>query len=116
MNELYFLLTFIILSFIFAAASVVAGFITGYKSEETEENAYECGMKTFGNAKIQFNVKFLNFAVMFLIFDVETLFLFPYAVAINEFDLYVLLEIITFVLIFLFGLYFAVKKNILRWK
>ncbi len=116
MNELYFLLVFLFLSTLFAVASVVAAFIVGYKSDEVENSSYECGMKTFGSAKLKFNVRFLNFAVMFLIFDIETIFLFPFAVASGEFDLYALLEIILFVLIFLFALFFAIKKNILRWQ
>ena len=116
MNELFFLLMFLILSTAFAVASVIAGFVFGYKSDEVDNSAYECGMKTFGNAKIQFDVKFLNFAVMFLIFDVETVFLFPFAVAIGEFDIYILLEVALFVIIFLYSLFFAIKKNILRWQ
>lgn len=116
MNKLYFLLVFLILATAFAVASVVAGFVFGYKSDETDNSSYECGMKTFGSAKIQFNVKFLNFAVMFLIFDVETVFLFPFAVAVGEFELYVLIEIILFVFIFLYTLFFAIKKKILRWQ
>ena len=116
MNELFFLLMFLILSTAFAVASVVAGFVFGYKSDETEISAYECGMNTFGNAKIQFDIKFLNFAILFLIFDVEVIFLFPFAVAMNELDVFVLLEIILFVLIFLFTLIYAIKKNILRWQ
>ena len=116
MNELYFLLIFILLSTAFAVASVVAGFVFGYKSDETENSSYECGMKTFGSAKIQFNVRFLNFAVMFLIFDVESIFLFPFAVSVGEFQIYVLVEVVLFVLIFLYALFFAIKKKILRWQ
>ena len=107
---------FIILSTAFAVASVLAGFFVGYKSNEVEDLPYECGMKTFGNAKIQFDVKFLNFAIMFLIFDVETIFLFPFAVALGELEIYVLFEAVIFTLIFLYSLFFAVKKNILRWQ
>lgn len=107
---------FLILSTAFAVASVLAGFFVGYKSEEVDDLPYECGMKLLSSSKIQFDVKFLNFAVMFLIFDVETIFLFPFAVALGEFELYVLFEVILFVIIFLYSLFFAVKKNILRWQ
>ena len=116
MNELFFLLVFIILSTLFAIASVVAGFVFGYKSDEVDNSTYECGMKILTEEKSQFNVKFLNFAIMFLIFDVETIFLFPFAVTMNEFEIYVLIEVILFVLIFLYTLFYAIKKNILRWQ
>lgn len=116
MNELFFLLMFLILATAFAVVSVIAGFIFGYKSDETDDSVYECGMKIFGSARIQFDVRYLNFAFVFLIFDIETVFLFPFAVSMGEFDKYVLLEIILFVIIFLYSLFFAVKKNILRWQ
>ena len=56
------------------------------------------------------------FAIMFLIFDVQCVFLFPFAVAMSEFDLYVLIEAAIFTLIMLFSLFYAIKKNILRWQ
>lgn len=116
MNDLFFLLTFLILSVAFATASVIAGFVCGYKSEDVDNSPYECGMKLFGNAKIRFDVKFLNFAILFLIFDVETIFLFPFALSIGEMSVYVLIEGIIFVLILLFALVYSIKKNILRWQ
>ncbi|MBR2525625.1 NADH-quinone oxidoreductase subunit A [bacterium] len=116
MNELFFLLMFLILATAFAVASVVAGFVCGYKSDEVDDSTYECGMKIFGSGRIQFDVKFLNFAFIFLIFDVETIFLFPFAVSMGEFDLYVLFEVILFVIVFLYSLIFAIKKKILRWQ
>ena len=116
MSDLFFLLMFLILATAFAVASVIAGFVCGYKSDEVEDSTYECGMKIFGSGRVQFDVKFLNFAFMFLIFDVETIFLFPFAVAMGEFDKYILFEVLLFVIIFLYSLFFAIKKNILRWQ
>lgn len=116
MSELFFLLTFIILATGFAIASIVAGFILSYKSEDVEQTPYECGMKLFGGARIQFNIKFLNFAIMFLIFDVEAILLFPFAINFLSLKLYVLIEVIVFLALMLFTLYYAFKKNILRWQ
>ena len=116
MNELFFLLTFLFLSTIFAISSIAAGFVLGYKSADTDNSAYECGMKLFGDAKIQFNVKFLNFAILFLIFDVLIFFLFPFAVALGEFELYSLIVMVIFVLMILTALILAIRKNILRWQ
>lgn len=116
MNELFFLLIFIILATAFAIASIVASLIVGYKSDDIDNSPYECGMKLFGNAKIQFNVQFLNYAILFLIFDVVTVFLFPFAVNLLNFKLYVILEMVVFLLLVLFTLFYAIKKNILRWQ
>ncbi|MBQ3310840.1 NADH-quinone oxidoreductase subunit A [bacterium] len=116
MNNLFFLLVFIVLSAIFAIASIISALFVGYHSDDVDDSIYECGMKLFNDAKIQFDVKFLKFALMFLIFDVETIFLFPFAVSVNEVNLYVLIEIIIFVLMLLFTLFYAIRKNILRWQ
>ena len=116
MSELFFLLTFLILATAFAVASIVAGFVLSYKSEDIDQTPYECGMKIFGGAKIQFNIKFLNFAIMFLIFDVEAILLFPFAVNFLSLKLYALVEVIIFLLLLLFTLYYAFLKKILRWQ
>lgn len=115
MNDLFFLLTFLVLSVLFAVASVAAGFVFGYYSDNTDNSTYECGMKLFGDAKVKFDIKFLNYAIIFLIFDASVFFLFPYAIAFGEMKLFVLIEIIVFLLLFLFILLFAAKKNLLRW-
>lgn len=70
-------------------------------------------MKLFSDAKLQFDVKYFNFAILFLLFDVETIFLFPFAVTLNKLDGFVLIEIFIFVLILLFALFYAIKKNLL---
>lgn len=95
-------------------ASLVAGYVCSYKNDTVEKSKiYECGMKLFSDAKLQFDVKYFNFAILFLIFDVETIFLFPFAVTLNKVDGFVLIEIFIFVLILLFALFYAIKKNLL---
>lgn len=116
MSELFFLLMFIVLATAFAIASVIAAYVLSYRSDDVELAPYECGMKLFGGAKIQFNIKFLNFAIMFLIFDVEAILLFPFAINFLSLRLYVLIEVILFLILMLFTLYYAFVKNILRWQ
>lgn len=70
-------------------------------------------MKLFSDAKLQFDLKYFNFAILFLLFDVETIFLFPFAVSLNKLDAFVLIEIFIFVAILLFALFYAIKKNLL---
>lgn len=114
MAELIYLIIFSILSLLFAMASLVAGYVCSYKNDTVEKSKiYECGMKLFSDAKLQFDVKYFNFAILFLIFDVETIFLFPFAVTLNKVDGFVLIEIFIFVLILLFALFYAIKKNLL---
>ncbi len=116
MNNLFFLLVFIVLAFMFAVASVVAAFVVGYHSDYTDNSTYECGMKLFGDAPVKFDCKFLNYAVLFLIFDVASILLFPLAINFIQFKSYVLIEGLVFLLLLMFTLYYSVKKNLLRWQ
>ena len=117
LKELVFLLVFIVLSSAFALAAVIASFICSPKAQSKEKSAtYECGMKLFSDAKIQFDVKFFNYAILFLIFDVETIFLFPFAVTFNQLQLFAVVEVFIFLALLLFALVFSIKKDILRWQ
>lgn len=116
MKELLFLLVFIILSTAFALAALIVSFICAPKAGNDEKcSTYECGMKLFSDARIQFDMKFFNYAILFLIFDVETIFLFPFALNFNQLQLFSLIEVAIFIALLLFALIFAIKKEVLRW-
>lgn len=116
MEELLSLTLFIILSTLFAIAMVVAGFITQYRKKSFIKNStYECGLKPINNAKVMFDIKYFNYAVLFLIFDIETVFLYPFAVYSNALGLFAIIEAFVFITILLLGLYVAYKKKMLRW-
>ena len=117
MKELVFLIVFIALSTAFAVAALIAAFICAPRAKNSEkESIYECGMQPFSDSRIQFDVKYFNFAIMFLIFDVESIFLFPFAVNFMELKIYAIIEVSIFVALLLLALFFAVKKDLLRWK
>lgn len=83
--------------------------------------AYESGMSPYGDARIQFDVKFYLYALLFIVFDIETVFLFPWAVKFSEFlkegvGLFALVEMFVFIAILLLGLVYAWKKDALRWQ
>ena len=74
MTELTCLAIFIILSALFAAAMIAAGFLCQYKKDcEEKSSTYECGLKPFSDARIPFDIKYFNYAIAFLIFDIETI-------------------------------------------
>lgn len=117
MKELVFLLVFIILSIMFALAALIASFICSPKAESDEKSStYECGMKLFSDARIQFDIKFFNYVILFLIFDVETIFLFPFALSFGQLQKFAIAEVAVFVALLLFALIYAIKKEILRWQ
>ncbi|MDD3435656.1 MAG: NADH-quinone oxidoreductase subunit A [Candidatus Gastranaerophilales bacterium] len=117
MRELVFLIVFIVLSTAFAFAALIASFICSPKAENEQKiKTYECGMKLFSDARVQFDIKFFNFAIMFLIFDVETIFLFPFAVNFEQLQAFALVEVLIFIALLVFALVFAIKKDVLRWQ
>lgn len=76
---------------------------------------YECGIPTEGPTWIQFNVGYYLFAIVYLIFDVETLFLFPWAVVMKQIGIQAFVEILIFLVILGLGLLYAWKKRALKW-
>lgn len=78
--------------------------------------AYECGIPTKGPSWIQFNVGYYLFALIFLIFDVELIFLYPWAVVVKKIGLFALVEIAIFLFILFMGFLYAHKKGALKWQ
>ena len=77
---------------------------------------YECGIPTQGVTWLQFNIGYYLFAILFLIFDVETVFLFPWAVVMKEVGMVAFVEILIFLLILGLGLLYAWNKKALVWE
>ncbi len=116
MREFTCLLIFVIVAAVFSVIMVVAGFLCQYKKASSiKDSTYECGIAPFENARIKFDIKYFNYAILFLIFDVETIFLYPFAVSVNSLGLFAIIETFVFVGILLFGLFFVIKQNLLRW-
>ena len=78
--------------------------------------AYECGIPTRGKSWMQFRVGYYLFAILFLMFDIETVFLFPWAVVVSEVGAYALVSVGFFLVILILGLAYAWKKGALEWK
>jgi NADH-quinone oxidoreductase subunit A len=78
--------------------------------------AYECGIPTRGPSWIQFNVGYYLFALIFLIFDVELIFLYPWAVVVKKLGWPALAEIVIFLFILFMGFLYAHKKGALKWQ
>ncbi|MFS8906293.1 NADH-quinone oxidoreductase subunit A [Synechococcus sp. O70.2] len=78
-------------------------------------STYESGMEPFGQAWIQFNIRYYMFALAFVIFDVETVFLYPWAVAFHRLGLLAFVEALIFIAILVVGLVYAWRKGALEW-
>ena len=81
-----------------------------------KEEAYECGIPTRGSSWMQFRVGYYLFAILFLMFDVETMFLFPWAVIVRDAGTAGLSCVIVFLVILVLGLAYAWRKGALEWK
>lgn len=102
--------------FLPAAAITIAGFLAPKKPDPIKNSTYECGMETVGPSWSQFKVQYYVFTLVFLIFDIEAVLLFPWAVAYNMLPLYAVVEAILFILILLGGLVYAWRKGALEWR
>jgi len=82
---------------------------------DAKYTTYESGNDPFNDSLIQFNVRYYIFALLFVIFDVETVFLYPWAVAYEKLGIFALIEMLIFVFMLLIGLVYAWKKKVLKW-
>lgn len=99
-----------------AAALWVAGLIAPRSFNPQKGEAYECGIPTRGESMSQFKVGYYLYAILFLMFDVETVFLFPWAVRVKELGTDGLMAIAVFFGILVLGLIYAWRKGALEWK
>ncbi|MBQ7512245.1 MAG: NADH-quinone oxidoreductase subunit A [Prevotella sp.] len=98
------------------AAYVIAKLIGPRSYNKVKGEPYECGIPTHGTSWLPVSIGFYLFAILFLMFDVETVFLYPWAVVVKEFGSAALLSIGFFLLVLVFGLAYAWKKGDLEWK
>lgn len=107
---------FLLLAPIFPAiALLIPRLIAPKKPNTIKLQTYECGIETIGESWVQFRIQYYIFALVFLIFDIETVFLFPWAVAFDQLPLFAVLEGVLFVLILVAGLIYAWRKGALKW-
>ena len=116
MNLSLFVVVFITGIALVAAALVIAGLIAPRSYNAQKGEAYECGIPTHGTSWMQFKAGYYLFAILFLMFDVETVLLFPWAVIVRDLGVAGLVNILFFLLVLILGLAYAWKKGALEWK
>ena len=90
-------------------------FIIPRKPNPIKQDTYECGVETVGETWVQFKVQYYIYALVFLIFDVETIFLYPWAVAFDKLAFFAVVEGVIFILILGAGLVYAWRQGALEW-
>lgn len=105
-----------ILAMVISAALVTLSFVVGRKlKNKVKDMPYECGISPTGDAQHRFSVKFYLVAMMFILFDIEAIFLYPWAVVFKQLKMFGFLEMLTFVILILAGFFFIWKKGVLDW-
>ncbi len=99
-----------------AVALGIANAVSPRSFNPQKGEAYECGIPTRGKSWMQFKVGYYLFAILFLMFDVETVFLFPWAAVVQDLGVYGLAGILFFLVILVLGLAYAWRKGALEWK
>ncbi|MBQ2855924.1 MAG: NADH-quinone oxidoreductase subunit A [Bacteroidaceae bacterium] len=99
-----------------AVALGIANAISPRSFNPQKGEAYECGIPTRGKSWMQFKVGYYLFAILFLMFDVETVFLFPWAAVVQDLGIYGLVSILFFLVVLVLGLAYAWRKGALEWK
>ena len=112
---LYIAIFMVASAFLPAAAITIASFLSPHKPNPIKNSTNECGIETVGDSWVQFKAQYYIFGLVFLVFDVETVFLYPWAVAYNQLTLWEVGEAILFILILVGGLIYAWRKGALEW-
>jgi NADH-quinone oxidoreductase subunit A len=115
-NEWIYIGLFLVVGIIVPIVPLVfARIVAPRKPNPIKQSTYECGIETVGESWVQFKAQYYIFALVFLVFDVETVFLFPWALTLKKLPLYAVLEGILFIGILVVGLVFAWRKGMLEW-
>ena len=110
------LVIFFAVAFAIGAALMVAPFLVAYKQPDPEKlSAYECGFAAFDDARMQFDIRFYLVAILFIIFDLEVSFLFPWAVAFGKLGLFGFWSMMLFLAVLTIGFIYEWKKGALEW-
>ncbi|HET7058612.1 MAG TPA: NADH-quinone oxidoreductase subunit A [Nitrospiraceae bacterium] len=110
------ILLFVGIAMAFGVVTLVLSYVVQPKYPEAEKlSAYECGSEPFSDARMPFPVRYYIFAMLFVIFDIEVIFLYPWAVVFGQVGLFGLVEMLIFIALFLVAYVYAWRKGALEW-
>jgi NADH:ubiquinone oxidoreductase subunit 3 (subunit A) len=116
LNQWLYIAIFVAISILLPTIAILlARVLSPKKPNKIKNSVYECGMETYEKTWIQFRIQYYLYALVFLIFDVETVFLFPIAVAYNQISLFMVIETIIFISILFVGFLYVWRKGALNW-
>ena len=115
-NNYLVVVVFVLLGILLPLIALTAGrFLRPNMPTKEKQTTYESGVEPTGDSWVQFNVRYYMFALLFVLFDVETVFLYPWAVAYDYLGIFALIEMVIFMIMLIIGLIYAWKKKVLTW-
>jgi len=109
-------LMFFVASAVVVALLIVTHWLGPKRKTKIKDDTFECGIEVQGNARVPFSVKYFLIAILFVLFDVEVIFMYPWAVNFKSLGLIGFVEMLTFVGFLLVGFYYIIKKGALKWE
>lgn len=101
----------------FVVGTIMVSRLLGPKrNSANKDKSFECGVESIGNARIPFSVKYFLVAILFVLFDVEVIFLYPWAVNFRELGIEGMVKMVIFMLLLLIGFFYIIKKRALEWE
>jgi NADH-quinone oxidoreductase subunit A len=101
----------------FVVATMLATHWMGpHKKSSIKDDTFECGIEVQGNARTPFSIKYFLVAILFVLFDVEVIFMYPWAVNFKKLGVFGMFEMFSFMAVFLLGFVYIVKKGALNWE
>lgn len=116
LNYIPILMQFILAVGFVVGTILVSGKLGPKRSSEIKDKNFECGIESVGNARIPFSVKYFLVAILFVLFDVEVIFLYPWAVNFKELGMEGMVKMVIFMLLLLVGFFYIIKKKALEWE
>jgi NADH-quinone oxidoreductase subunit A len=94
----------------------ISGKLGPKRKSATKDKNFECGIESVGNARIPFSVKYFLVAILFVLFDIEVIFLYPWAINFKELGIEGMIKMIVFMALLLVGFFYIIKKKALQWE
>jgi len=111
------ILIFLILGFLFGIGPIALGYLLGPSKPDSEKlSPYECGFEAFEDSRMKFDVRFYLVAILFIIFDLEIAFMFPWAVVLGDLGVFGFWSMVVFLGILVAGFAYEWKKGAMEWE
>lgn len=108
---------FILIALAMGAAPLILSMLVATQKPDPEKlSAYECGFEAFEDSRMQFDVRFYLVAILFILFDLETAFMFPWAIVLKDIGIFGFIEMMLFLFVLVVGYIYAWKKGALQWE